>query len=124
MYLFLLIFVVCLILSFGLYIPKCIYFYVLTVVDNVLPRVTLHSKMYLFLPYMDAEILRSRNGFTFQNVSISTGARGAYRKPLYLYIPKCIYFYDDGRIKLCGGSTFTFQNVSISTQPVFAVYAP
>ncbi len=54
--------------------------------------------------------------FTFQNVSISTMVQDLTDEvKSKLYIPKCIYFYEEDRPLICIYDTFTFQNVSIST---------
>ncbi len=97
-----------------LYIPKCIYFYV-TIQVIIIPfqaftfqnvsistdsgylkscsSVSLHSKMYLFLPYEQvSDYLKEQ-----------------------LYIPKCIYFYLQMVSLNLKNINFTFQNVSIST---------
>ena len=56
--------------------------------------ISLHSKMYLFLPFSTAYMPHG----------------------ICLYIPKCIYFYVDAGIPYAlTWIIFTFQNVSIST---------
>ena len=130
---------------FLLYIPQCIYFYkkrfhrpvswVHFTFHNVSISThlvycqdhifcTLHSTMYLFLPFWRLRLscrLRSlhstmylfllnglmafcgsQGSFTFHNVSISTRSRSTLCVDMaHLYIPQCIYFYIKTDAMLC-----------------------
>ena len=115
----------------SLYIPQCIYFYLVTNLDG-----TIKSKLYIpqciyFYAY-SSQAYFTLFSFTFHNVSISTGAvkngtlsinsftfhnvsistllaTSRFRPSTCLYIPQCIYFYSFqilcGRILLSLHST-------------------
>ena len=77
---------------FQLYIPKCIYFYRY---HNYSwhPYLTLHSKMYLFLPASPAFQHTIRRLYIPKCIYFYTASAIMMRNKNTLYIPKCIYFY-------------------------------
>ena len=121
----------------GLYIPQCIYFYILLHILFFLPLSPLHSTMYLFL--QGAEKRTRKTGLLYipqciyfyrlRNLKMLIHVfplhstmylflrkwKNPPAAPKGLYIPQCIYFYSLICYNILKRNYFTFHNVSIST---------
>ena len=80
-----------------LYIPKCIYFYLIHFGSDLEAVLLYIPKCIYFYEYTVAEAIEMKNHFTFQNVSISTGCviDGAVdvlplHSKMYLFLPKYV----------------------------------
>ena len=98
-----------------IYIPLCIYFNVIQLINMFHFGENLHSTMYLFQP-----VLYDRNSYLVLIyiplcIYFNRWPCQPSSAPFNIYIPLCIYFNDTTTSTDTVSATFTFHYVSIST---------